>query len=145
VLRMPSKWSWNRVKLKHVGKSEFWGALDDWMASRGFRWPHSKHPSLLVLGDCVCDPTDCVYRCLIAYRKRHVHHPTGEPRGILVPGKTFKNERYRTTPEQVHALLRHVKLTGNILDCCGGKHDAISEVIYPRLGVSISTNDMQSQ
>jgi hypothetical protein len=66
----------DRLKWRHVGKLEFWGALEDWMASRGFWWPHSKHPSLLVLGDCVCDRKDCVYRCLIAYRKRHVHHPT---------------------------------------------------------------------
>jgi hypothetical protein len=45
------EWSWKPIEMRHVGNSEFWGALGDWMASRGFRWPHSKHPSRLVLGD----------------------------------------------------------------------------------------------
>lgn len=45
---------------------------------------------------------------------------------------------------QVRALLEHMEMASEVLDCCGGTNDAIGTVLTER-GYRVTTNDLNSR
>eukprot|EP00904_Undaria_pinnatifida_P007597 jgi/Undpi1/3968/HiC_scaffold_16.g07336.m1 len=132
----------SNVGWRHVGSGPCWSALEQWTASVGAAWVHSRDitEQRFVAGECVCCRTDCVvsmYKKFIAQQQKAEKGSLG----TMATGQASPLGRYPSTSFQVRALLEKVEVTGKVLDICGAKGDAVAMVLTEQ-GLRVTTNDL---